>query len=127
MKYIGYLAGGSILTAVVLSIVSGLASLEIEREIWFGMLAPTLASVLAWMASVRQRHPDSRMILKRLTQAFVVKFLFFGVYIVVLVKTGQVRPEPFIGCFALFYVALHMTEALRLRRMQVKPPHGGSG
>ena len=120
MKFVACLAGGSILTAIVFSIVSGAAGLGAEREIWFGMLAPTLASVVAWTAIERLRRLNPQKILKCLMLSFLIKFLFFGAYIIVVVKTTQVRPGFFVCCFAFFYLALHMTEALELRKTQAR-------
>jgi len=122
MKFDVCLAGGSVLVAMVFSVVSRVAGLGAEREIWFGMLGPTLASVAAWAAIERQRRLNPRNILKRVIQAFVVKFLFFGVYVAVFVKANLVHhPKLFVVCFALFYFALHMAEAVELRRAQAKP------
>ncbi|MDR0310665.1 MAG: hypothetical protein LBJ21_03655 [Acidobacteriota bacterium] len=120
MKFVAYLAGGSILTALVFGGISGLVGLGAEKEIWFGMLGPTLASVISWVAIERQRRLNPQKILKCLIKAFVIKFLLFGVYIAVLVKTTQVRPGLFIGCFAFFYLALHAAEAFELRRVQTR-------
>ena len=118
MKFIAYLACGSILAAAVFSAVSILAGLEAGKEIWFGMLAPTLASIVSRVAIERQKKLNPQKMLKHIIQSFVVKSIFFGVYIVVLVKTNQVRPGLFIGCFAFFYLALHITEAIKLRTTQ---------
>ena len=120
MKFVGCLAGGSVLAAIVFSVVSRVAGLGAEREIWFGMSAPTLASVVAWVAIERQRRLNPRNILKCMIQAFVVKFLFFGVYVAVFVKANLVSPKLFVVCFAFFYFALHMAEAFELRRAQAR-------
>ena len=120
MKFVACLAGGSILSATVLSIVSGMAGLGAGRDIWFGMFAPTLASVITWMAIERQKRLDPQKMLKCLIQSFVIKFLFFAAYITVVLKTNQVRPGVFVGCFVIFYLALHMTEALELRKTQAR-------
>jgi len=118
MKFIAYLAGGSVMTAVVLSTVSAFADLGAGREIWFGMLGPTLASVVGRVAIDRQKNLNPQIILKSIIQSFVVKSVFFGVYIAALVKTNQVSPGPFVGCFAFFYLALHIAEAVKLRTVQ---------
>ena len=122
MKFIACLAGGSILAAIVFSAVSGLTGMGAGKEIWLGMLAPTLASVITWVAIERQKSLNSQKMLKCIIQAFVVKFLFFGVYITVLVKTNQVSPKSFAVCFAFFYLALHIAEAFELRRAQAEQP-----
>ena len=118
MKFVAYLACGSVLAAVILHVVSGLAGLGAEKEIWFGMLAPTLASIVSRVAIERQKKLNPQKMLKHIIQSFVVKSIFFGVYIVVLVKTNQVHPGLFIGCFAFFYLVLHITEAVKLRTTQ---------
>jgi len=115
MKFIGYLTGASILAAIVFTIVSGSVGLGAEKEIWFGMLCPTLAFIVSGLVIERQRRISPQKIFKRRIQIFVVKFLFFGVYIAVLVKMGQVKPELFFVCFAFFYLALHIAEAYELR------------
>jgi hypothetical protein len=118
MRFVAYLAGGSILAAIIFHVVSGLAGFGAEREIWFGMLVPTLASVISWTALERQKRLNPQKILKCIIQSFVIKSFCFGAYIVVLVKAGQVRPGPFVVCFAFFYLALHIAEAFELRRAQ---------
>jgi hypothetical protein len=96
------------------------AGLGVQREIWFGMLGPTLVSVLTWVALKRQMRQGPQKMLECLIKAFMLKFVFFGVYIVALVKTNQVRPEPFVCCLAFFYLALHTTEAFELRKVQIR-------
>ena len=118
MKFVAYLAGGSILAAIVFNAVSRAAGLGAEREIWFGMLGPMLASVVTWVVIGREKILNQQKMLRCLIQAFVVKFLFFGAYIIVLVKTDQVRPGFFVCCFAVFYIALHVAETFELRRVQ---------
>jgi hypothetical protein len=120
MKFVAYLAGGSVLTALVFGGVSGLFGLGADREIWFGMLGPALASVISWMAIERQRRLNPEKMLQCLIKSFAIKFLFFGLYIAVLIKTGTVRPGPFTGCFVFFYLALHAAEAFELRRAQTR-------
>ena len=117
MKFVVCLAVGSILAALVLNAVSAAVGLDVAgKEIWFGMLGPALAAVVTHVAVELQRRQNPEKILKRLIQAFVVKFLFFGAYIVFLLKTSLVRPEVFACCFVLFYLALHMAEAYGLYR-----------
>jgi len=120
MKFVACLAGGSILTAIVFNVVSRAAGLGAEKEIWFGMFGPMSASVVTWMAIERQKNLNPQKMLRCLIQAFVLKFLFFGAYIVAIVKTNQIRPGLFVSCFAFFYLALHIAEACRLRMEQTR-------
>ena len=118
MKFVACLAGGSILTAIIFTVISMITGLGAEKEIWLGMFGPTLASVVTWTAVERQKRRSQQKISRLMIQAFMIKFLFFAMYIVFFVKTNQARPEIFITCFAFFYLALHISEALELRRTQ---------
>ena len=43
--------------------------------------------------------------------------VFFGVYVVVMLRGVGVRPVPFVLSFAGFFIALHAMEALFLRQL----------
>jgi hypothetical protein len=51
--------------------------------------------------------------------ALVVKMVFFGGYVIVLVRLVGLRPEPFVVSFAAYFIALHAMEAWFLRRLLV--------
>jgi hypothetical protein len=61
---------------------------------------------------------------QRLTQVMVAgfgaKMLFFGAYVVVALRGYRLRPIPFVVSFAGFFIALHVIEALFLRRLFVE-------
>jgi hypothetical protein len=52
-------------------------------------------------------------------KAFAAKMVFFAGFITVLVSFGSVRPIPFVISFACYFIALHVTEAIGLRKLQV--------
>jgi hypothetical protein len=49
--------------------------------------------------------------------ALAVKMVFFGGYMVVVLRVLGMRPVPFIVSFAGYFIALHAMEALFLRRL----------
>jgi hypothetical protein len=49
--------------------------------------------------------------------AFGAKMLFFGGYIALVIKAGWVRPVPFAISFTGYFIALHLLEAVHLRRL----------
>jgi hypothetical protein len=51
--------------------------------------------------------------------AFMGKLVFFGVYVAVVVGVLGARPVPFVASFAGYFIALHMIEALWLKRLFV--------
>jgi len=115
MKFLWWMLAGSILTAIVLAFA---VSAQTKLEIWFGMAGPLIAAVFSWIAMVRQHARNDRGMTRLLIQAFAVKLVFFAVYITVLLRSRCVRPIPFVICFAGFYLALHIVEAIGLGRMQ---------
>jgi len=115
MKLLWWMSAGSILAAIVLTFVAGK---QTRMEIWFGMAAPLIATIVSWIAMVRQYGRNSRGMTGLLIRALAAKVVFFAVYFIVLLRSRCVRPIPFVICFAGFYLALHIAEAIGLSRMQ---------
>jgi hypothetical protein len=115
MKLLWWMSAGSILTAIMISLVTGM---QTRVEIWLGMAGPLIATIASWIAMVRQYARNNRGMTNLLIRAFAAKVVFFAIYIIVLLRSGYVRPIPFVICFAGFYLALHIAEAIGLSRMQ---------
>ena len=49
--------------------------------------------------------------------ALVLKMVFFGVYVGVMLRGLSLRPVPFVVSFAAYFIALHAMEAMFLRRL----------
>ena len=49
--------------------------------------------------------------------AFVVKMVFFALYVVAVVRLAGVDRTPFILSFTAYFIALYAAEALLLRRL----------
>jgi hypothetical protein len=52
-----------------------------------------------------------------MVQGLAVKAVFFGGYVVAMLRGMAVRPVPFVVSFTGYFIALHVTEALFLRRL----------
>jgi hypothetical protein len=115
MKLLWWMSIGSILTAIVITFV---VDMQTRMEIWLGMAGPLIATIVSWIAMVRQYARNNRGMTRLLLKAFAAKVIFFAVYIIVLLRSHCVRPIPFVICFAGFYLALHIVEAIGLSRMQ---------
>jgi hypothetical protein len=50
-------------------------------------------------------------------QAFAAKMVFFAVYVVVMLKALSLRQIAFVVSFASYFIGLHVTEALCMRRL----------
>lgn len=116
MKLVWWMLSGSILTALILTI---LLKPEIRPALWIGMAGPLISAIVSWMAMHRQylRRPEGMTAL--MIKAFAVKMIFFAGYITVLVSFGWVQPIPFVASFVCYFLALHGVEALGLRRLQI--------
>ena len=85
-------------------------------EFAIGMAGPLLAAVLTWVAVVRTQTGAPERVTGVLIAGFALKMLFFAVYIVG-VRALDLRLEPFVVSFAVYFIALHAIEAGYLRRL----------
>ena len=105
-----------------------LLDIDAEREIVLGMIGPLLAAVVTWVLVERtwtSSHPERLTPL--MIQAFAAKMVFFAVYIVVMLKMLPVRPIEFVVSFTSYFIALHVTEALCMRRLFARSIDRGQG
>jgi len=87
-------------------------------DLLYGMLAPLVAVVASWESVVRAHRRGPAEVTSVLMGALLVKALFFGAYVAVMIKLVRVSPYPFIASFVFFFVALYAIEASMLRRLQ---------
>jgi hypothetical protein len=106
------LAGVSAATAALLTGAFG-------REVWLGMLAPLVVVSASWMVAERVYRASPAHLTSVMIGAFTGKLVFFGVYVAVVVGVLGARPVPFALSFAGYFIALHMIEALWLKRLFV--------
>ena len=115
MKLVWWMLSGSILTALILTV---LIQPAIRLELWTGMMGPLASAIASWMAMRRKhiRRPEGLTAL--MIKAFAAKIIFFAVYITVFVGSGWVKPIPFVISFISYFLALHLMEVIGLRRIQ---------
>jgi hypothetical protein len=120
MRLAAWMAGASALSA-------GLAVMvwpHLVAEIALGMFGPLAETVATWtLAEVVYRQRPERLTAVMIT-AFAGKLVFFGAYVAVMVTVLDLRPTPFMASFTTYFIALHLAEALALRRLFAA---GGSG
>lgn len=94
-----------------------------DREVVLGMLGPLAAAVGTWVMVERTftRHPERLTPL--MIQAFAAKMVFFGAYVTVMLKAMSVQPIAFVVSFTTYFIALHVTEALCMRRLFAEASH----
>lgn len=86
-------------------------------EVGLGMVAPLAAAGLTWVLAQRTHAARPERMTGVLIKALVGKMVFFGVYVVVMVRVLAVRPIPFMVSFTGFFIGLYVMEALFLRRL----------
>jgi hypothetical protein len=50
-------------------------------------------------------------------EGLAVKAVFFGAYVAGMLRVIGLRPVPFVVSFTSYFIALHVTEAMFLRRL----------
>jgi len=86
-------------------------------EVLFGMVGPLAVAVGSWVLAARTYARNPQALTSVLIAAFAVKVVFFGAYVVVMLKLLLLRPVPFVASFVSYFVGLYLMEALYLRRM----------
>lgn len=111
------LAGSAISSFGIVAFLGDEAAPELRLAIWLGMLGPLAATLCSMVAVNRAHRKDPASLTRVMIAAFVAKVAFFGGYVILVVKAGWVLPTPFAVSFVSYFFALHIIEAVRLRRL----------
>ena len=85
-----------------------------------GMAGPLLAADVTWWLITRAARRDASRVQTALLRSFAAKMIFYAVYVVVVMRVVSVDFVPFVVSFTSYFVALHATEALLLRRLTAR-------
>jgi len=93
------------------------AALGRGSEVLLGVVAPVVTTAASWVSVTRawQTAPASSMAV--LIRGFVVKAVFFVVWVTIVMKGLEVRPEPFVASLTVSFLVLHFIEAWYLKRL----------
>ena len=107
--------------SVGLACVLSAAALGVRfgREVWLGMLAPLAVVAVTAVLTERVHRANPDGLTAVMISAFAGKLVFFGAYVGLAIGVLDVQPVPFAASFAGYFIALHMIEALWLRRLFV--------
>ena len=111
-----------ILWLVGAGVVSWLAATALVRpplnpELFWGMAGPLVTTVATWIALARTHATAPERLAGVMMTGFALKAVFFGVYVVVMLRVMAMRPVPFVLSFTGYFIALYAMEALFLRRL----------
>ena len=95
----------------------------VNPEAFFGMLGPLVSAVVTWIVACRTWVVAPERLTGVMAIGFGVKVLFFGAYLVAMLRGLGLRPTTFVVSFAAFFIALHVIEALFLKRLFVAGSH----
>ncbi len=85
---------------------------QVTVEILLGMLSPLLLAIGTLILVDRTYRKAPQKLTSLMTQAFMGKMLFYGVYVSVIVGFYSFQAVPFAVSFTLYFIGLHLTEAL---------------
>ena len=93
---------------------------DFTYEIFSGILSPILAGfgTVFFMG----KHSNKGMIYsnRMLMKGFAFKFIFYGLFILIILTVYSFNPIPFMCSFTLSFIGLHMMEILILKKIQGK-------
>jgi hypothetical protein len=118
MKPAMWMAGGSIAAWAAASLTA-----PVNPEAFFGMLGPLVSALATWIVAFRTYRAAPERLTGVMVLGFGVKVLFFGLYLVAMLRGLELRPVTFVVSFAAFFIALHVSEALFLKRLFVEGSH----
>jgi hypothetical protein len=109
-----------LLSLVATSVVTAaLLALSFGREVWLGMMAPLIVVCVTWIAIERVYKAHPERLTSVMISAFAGKLVFFGAYVGMVVGVLGAKPVPFAASLTGYFIALHMIEALLLKRLFV--------
>jgi hypothetical protein len=82
-----------------------------------GIAGPLLAASVTWLTVSRAARANPRGLTSTMMAGFLVKIVFFGVYVVVMLRGVGVAPVPFIATFTVYFVGLYAVEAVLMHRL----------
>ena len=114
MKPLAWMAGASLVSWLAASAIGGS---RVQPEAFFGMLGPLVSASATWIAVARTHRAAPGRLMAVLVGGFVLKMLFFGAYVAVMLRGLDLRPVPFVVSFTAYFIALYAMEALFLKRL----------
>jgi hypothetical protein len=120
MNPVWLMGAGSAASALAVTAVVGRRS---GLEILLGMIGPLAVAIASWLLTERTYLRSPARLTSMMMAAFVAKMVFFGAYVAVMLRVAALRPIPFVVSFTSYFVALHLVEALYLRRLFAGDAH----
>ena len=91
-----------------------------------GIIGPLLAALVTWIVVVRVHRRNPGGVMHVMMAGFLVKAVYFGVYVVVMIKVFDLEPVPFIVSFSAAFISLYALQAVLFARLFRQPAGGAS-
>jgi hypothetical protein len=114
MTPVAWMAGASIVSWLIASRAAGPGA---NPEVLYGMLAPLVVAAVSWIVIERTYRSNPERLTRVMVEGLAVKAVFFGAYVAGMLRVIGLRPVPFVVSFTSYFIALHVTEAVFLRRL----------
>jgi hypothetical protein len=111
---VAWMVGASVASWLVATVASGNG---INPEALAGMVGPLASALASWLGYERAHRSAPERLTNVMIAAVALKMLFFGAYVIGMVRVVGLRPVPFVVSFAAYFIGLHAMEALFLRRL----------
>ena len=114
MRLVWWTAVGCCGSALAATAVLGAG---LGREILLGMLGPLVVTLITVPLTERTYKQNPEQLTPLMIKGFAGKMVFFGAYVAVMLAVLSLRPIPFVVSFTSYFIALHLLEALTMRRL----------
>ena len=81
------------------------------------MMAPLAMTVGTWVAANGPHKTKPSGVTTVMIGGFLGKMVFFGAYVVIMLRVIALRPMPFVISFTAYFIGLYLVEALYLKRL----------
>lgn len=82
-----------------------------------GIVGPLLVAGGSWVVAERTWRREPERLTAVMMAAFAGKMVFFAAYVAFMLSVLSLRPVPFVASFTTSFIALHLAEALALKRL----------
>jgi len=114
MTPLWWMIGGAVASCAAVAVA---APGESHPELVFGMLGPLASALVTWVVVRRTHRSAPERMTGVMMAGFAARMVFFGAYVVVMLRVLDLSAIPFVISFSGYFIALYATEALFLKRL----------
>lgn len=101
----------------IAGIVSGFLLYQYVNEIFIGMLAPLIVSIISIQISKNVFEKSPEKLTASLTKSFFLKMVIYATYFIVILSFYAFEPIPFVVSFTSFFILFYIIEAVFLQKL----------